>query len=314
MSTTRRAPGELPPRVLRGVEDVVGGPLLAFEPVDGGFSVGGVVGVVTAASGDGLFIKAVPSHHPAANDYRLEARVGPALPAGVPAPALRLFREVDGWVVLGFEPVPGRPAHELWQDDELEATLGALDVSAGLLTPAPAVDVPTVAARMGGRCRTWRSLAGDGRHGPVDRRGLGRWEQEHLDILADLEDQWEQGVDGETLLHFDLRHDNCLVRKDGTVTFVDWGRACTGPPWVDLVCLLLESDLGNRNLEELFVSRGLGRQGHPRDVDGFLVALASYWTHAAALPPIDGAPSLRDRQDHSRRATLRWLAQRWNRY
>ncbi|MGW2159218.1 hypothetical protein [Nonomuraea sp. NPDC001699] len=27
---------------------------------------------------------------------------------------------------------------------------------------------------------------------------------------------------------------------------VDWGRACTGPAWADLVCLLLQSDLGPR--------------------------------------------------------------------
>ncbi len=309
--TARRAWEDLPPALRLAVHRVLGGPPERFEPANGGFSVGGVVGVATSAAGAQLFVKAVPADHPAAVDYRLEARVARALPVGVPTPALLLFDEADGWVVLGFPVVPGHAAREPWHDDELDAALTALSSTARLLTPAPPVEVPTVAERMHGRCRTWRGLVRDGRHGPVTAERVGSWELRHLKRLAEAEDHWPRRLAGSTLLHFDLRHDNCLVRPDGTVTFVDWGRACLGPAWVDLVCLLLESDLDGRDPQRIFDGHDLGRGVDDDAVDGFLVALASYWTHAAALPPPDGAPHLRTRQEHSRRATLAWLAQRW---
>ena len=92
---------------------------------------------------------------------------------------------------------------------------------------------------------------------------------------------------------------------------VDWGRACLGAPWVDLVCLLLESDLGPHDPQQVFLRHPLAADVDAEAVDGFLTALASYWTHAAALPP--GATSwIRARQEDSRQATLRWLAQRWS--
>jgi hypothetical protein len=133
-------------------------------------------------------------------------------------------------VVLGYEPLTGHAAHEPWQDAELDAAVSALRVSTGLLTPAPAVQVPTVADRMAGRCETWRGLVSSGRYGPVEPSRLGRWERDHLDRLADLESRWQYAVEGSTLLHFDLRHDNCIVDADGTMTFVDWGVPARGPP------------------------------------------------------------------------------------
>ncbi len=319
MTTRRRAWHDLPASALDRITTVLGARPREFRPAHGGFSVDGVVGIVSAdRSGPRLFVKAVPGDHPATADYRFEGRVAAALPPGVPTPRLRLVQDADGWVLLGSDVVTGRVAREPWVDEELDAAMTALEnTSRALAWPPSDVVVPTAAQRMAGRCTTWRAIAATGRCGPVSPALLGRWQRSNLARLADVEDHWSTllhggaGPEHDTLLHFDLRHDNCIVGPDGAVTLVDWGRACRGPAWVDLVCLLLESDLGDRDLESLFVRHDFGRAADPGAVDALLVALGSYWTHVAALPPPDGAETLTARREYSRQATMRWLARRW---
>lgn len=310
MRTQRADWCSLPARLRRDVGDLLGGDVATFTPADGGFSVGGVVGVASSGP-DRVFVKAVPTDHPAATDYRIEARVAAALPPEVPTPPLRLAADVGGWVLLAFDAVDGRPATEPWTDDDLTAALAVLTRTADALAAVPGLDVPTVAERMAGRCETWRALERTGRCGPLDVGDLGPWERANLRRLAALEDTWPGRVVADSLVHFDLRHDNVLVTADGAVV-VDWGRACRGPAWVDLACLLLESDLGGRDPERLFAGHPLGQDADPDDVDPFLVALAGYWTHAAALPPPPGAAHLRARQEQSRLLTVGWLRTRWS--
>lgn len=244
---------------------------LEYRP--GGFSWG-VLGVATLESGERVFIKAVYGD---AAGYREEAVVAAALPASVPTPRLRFAVERAGWVLLCFDEAPGALPHEPWWPGELEAALAALTTCARALTPSPVRGVPTLAERMAG----WP----------------GSRERDHPEWLA-----------GDTLLHFDPRFDNFVI--DGMAMLVDWGRACTGPAWVDLVCLLLESDLGGRDPQQIFAGHPLGRAADPVQVDAFLVALASYWTHTSALPGPPHAPHLQARREYSRRATLAWLQAR----
>lgn len=129
--------------------------------------------------------------------------------------------------------------------------------------------------------------------------------------LAGLEDNWQRHIDGKTLLHFDLRADIRVISSAGAVSFVDWGRACTGPAWVDLICLLFESDLGDLDPIHLFAGHPLTHGADPDAVDGSLVALASYWVHAGRQSPIAHAPGLRQQEARCGEATLRWLQQRW---
>ncbi|MEV5324754.1 hypothetical protein AB0K67_11400 [Nonomuraea sp. NPDC052634] len=77
------------------------------------------------------------------------------------------------------------------------------------------------------------------------------------------------------------------------------------------MCLLLESDLGEPDPEEVFTTHPLGRDAPPEQVDALLVALAGYWTRTAAQPGPAHAPHLQDRREQSRRATLNWLRTRW---
>lgn len=311
MTTARREWTELPSSLRSEVEKVLGGSVIRFTPTSGGFSVGSVTGIVEGSNRESLFIKAVPSDHEFVADYRTEARIASALPTNVTYPRARLFLDAKRWVLFASDAVIGHIPHEPWQDDELAAALASLTATSRALTPAPLVDVPTVAERMASRCQTWATLANRGEHGPVRLTNLNNWERAHLNELADIEGRWQRGASGNTLLHFDLRYDNCIIDQSDLAIFVDWGRACLGQDWIDLVCLLLESNLGERDPESIFLGHPLGSTADESSVTAFLVALASYWTYAAALPPVDGAPALRNRQEYSRRATIEWLQRRW---
>jgi aminoglycoside phosphotransferase len=295
-------------------ERQLGSPVQDFRGRPGGFTPG-LTGVAACENGTEAFIKATPIDAPGATDYRREATIAGGLPEQVPAPRLRFTAEHAGWLLLCFDVAPGHTAQQPWHPAQLTAILTTLSSCTEQLTPSPIPDAGTVADRMAGRCQTWRALTTRGDIDSVTFDDLGDWERSNLPRLASLEDTWQHHIDnnadGTTLLHFDLRADNCLITPAGAVNFVDWGRACTGPAWVDLVCLMLESDLGDIDPEHLFTSHPLGHHANPDAVDGFLVALASYWAHAGRQPPITHAPGLRQQQARSGQATLRWLRQRW---
>jgi hypothetical protein len=310
MATKRRSWLEVPAGLRQEVESQLGSPVRDFQARPGGFT-SGLAGVAVCADGTEVFVKATFVDGPGTADYRREAVISGGLPDRVPAPRLRFASERDGWLLLCFDVAPGRTAQEPWDPVELAAVLDTLSSCVAQLTPSPIVDVGTVADRMMGRCRTWRSLATAGEIDGVTLTDLSDWERDNLRRMAGLEDGWQHRIDGTTLLHFDLRADNCLISAAGSVSFVDWARACTGAGWVDLVCLMLESDLGDIDAEHLFTDHPLGQGADPDAVDGFLVALAGYWTLVGRQPPITHAPGLRQQQTRSGQATLRWLEQRW---
>jgi len=299
---------DLPSSARTGIERRLGGAVSAFDPAAGGFS-DGVLGLVTTVA-VGVFIKAVPSDSSSAVDYRTEAAVSQILPSGVPTPRLRFTFEEHGWLILCFDAVAGRHAAEPWTAGQLNAVLRTLRECGNALSSVALPGLPTVAHRMQGRCRTWRSLAETGSHDQLGVDDLSAWERDHLDRLAQVEDGWEREVDGGDLLHFDLRFDNIMLGPEG-VWFLDWGRTHVGPRWVDAVCLLLESDLGAIDAQATFAAHTLGSSPDSRAVDAFLVALASNWTRSAAEPPPPHAPDLQARRIRSRDQTLAWLSDRW---
>lgn len=300
---------DLPASARTGIERRLGGAVSAFDPAAGGFS-DGVLGLGTTVAGR-VFIKAVPNDSSSAADYRTEAAVSHILPSGVPTPSLRFTFEQHGWLILCFDAVDGRHPTEPWTAGQLDAVLRTLHACGNALSSVALPGLPTVADRMQGRCRTWRSLAETGIYDQLGVDNLSAWERDHLDRLAQVEESWEREVDGEDLLHFDLRFDNIMLGSEGGVWFLDWGRACTGPRWIDVVCLLLESDLGAIDAPAAFAAHTLGSSPDGRAVDAFLVALASNWRHSATESPPPHAPDLQARRIRSRDQTLTWLAHRW---
>lgn len=291
------------------LQEQVDGKTINFASTAGGYA-SGVAGLLTA-SGNMFFVKAVPLDSPSSADYITEARVARALASSVPTPRLLHEGSADGWVLLVFDVAMGQTPDEPWPRDQLLTVMKMLDGLSPRLTPSPVWDLPTVADRMRGRCTTWSRLLETGSFGQLSEGDLSEWEREHLPRLAHLEQSWENLVVGETLLHFDLRHDNLKIDDHGRICILDWGRACKGPDWVDVVCLLLESDAGSTDLQGLFGQSARAAAADPLAVDAFLTVLASYWRHAATLTHRVPA-ELKHRREFSSQSTLQWLQQRWH--
>ena len=299
--TRRKEWADLPKGLRSSISAQVPGAVFGVEASDGGFSVDAVVGVLLSDAPVGRFIKAVPEHHPSAPDYRLEAEILSGMPPRAPVARMHQLIETDGWIALVLDALPGRVAREPWTMHDLHATIEALHRVPSRL--AGHVASPSVGARMAGRCTFF---------GAGTSTLLDPWCRKHLDRLKHLESVWADLVVGDELVHFDLRHDNCWMLPNEAAVLLDWGRACLGPRWVDLVCLMLLSDTGGLHPEHVLNDDPIWAEAHPEAVDAFLVALLSYWTAAAAGRPVDGAPALRARQERSRVATKSWLRDRWS--
>jgi phosphotransferase family enzyme len=121
------------------------------------------------------------------------------------------------------------------------------------------------------------------------------WLAGSLPRLAEASSECE--LEGEALLHLDLRSDNLCIR-DGAVIFVDWNHACTGNPAIDAVAwapsLRLE---GGPDPWELVPESG-----------GLAALIAGFFAARAGLPPPATAPGVRDFQRRQAEVALPWAA------
>jgi hypothetical protein len=115
---------EMPAPVRSAIEDRLGSSVTSARSQAGGFSPG-VAARLELTDGARVFVKAVcSSPNPDSPDiYRREARIAAALPAHVPAPALRWSWDDGEWVVLAFDDVDGRAPELPWRPHELERVL-----------------------------------------------------------------------------------------------------------------------------------------------------------------------------------------------
>jgi Phosphotransferase enzyme family len=104
-------------------------------------------------------------------------------------------------------------------------------------------------------------------------------------------------LDGEALLHLDLRSDNLCVRE-GRVLLVDWNHACTGNPAIDVVAwapsLRLE---GGPDPWDLVPESG-----------GLAALIAGFFAARAGLPAPATAPEVRVFQRRQAEVALPWAA------
>ena len=91
---------------------------------------------------------------------------------------------------------------------------------------------------------------------------------------------------GDTLVHGDLRADNLLLRRDGSVAIVDWPWASIGPAWLDTVLLSINVRLFGGDAERVLAELAARTGADPRDFTDVLVGAAGYFLDAA---PATGA-------------------------
>jgi aminoglycoside phosphotransferase (APT) family kinase protein len=299
---------DLPVPVRHAVEAIIGGTVVEATSQPGGFSPGSADRVRTA-DGRRAFVKAVsPAQNPQSPDlHRREARVAAGLPASAPAPRL-LGRYDDGtWVALVLQDVEGRHPATPWRPDELARVLDTLGRLARSLTPSPLPDLNTAAQSLAGDFAGWRRVAAD----PPD--DLDPWVRARLHDLCALADRGLAALDGDTLVHTDIRADNLLLGPDGAVTVVDWPWACRGPAWLDTVLLLVNVRLfGGHDTGPLLARCAASTGAEHGDLLAALAGFAGYFADAARQPPPPGLPTLRAFQRAQADAVVAWLREEFD--
>jgi hypothetical protein len=180
-----------------------------------------------------------------------------------------------------------------WHRSKVDAVLASLDAVHGA---TPRRSLPPADERQFG-LDSWPDVARD--PGPF----LGTeicspgWLSAHLPTLTEA--SAAARIDGDRVLHFDIRSDNLCIR-DARAVLVDWNHACIGNPTLDTASWLpsLQAEGGPRPEEIL-----------PDDTPGLreiAALLAGYFCARAGLPPIPQAPHVRGLQLAQARTSLPW--------
>ncbi len=227
------------------------------------------------------------------------------LPLSAHIPRLLGVLDDGDWVAVVLEDVAGRHPRLPWRISELERVLGALEELQSELTPCPVPDLPRVVEQHQDTFGGWRQLE---KAPPAD---LDSWAGHNLSRLAEREGGWAVEVSGDTVLHGDLRADNVLLTKSGSVVFLDWPGACQGVDWFDpLVMAPSVAVQGGPDPEWLLSHHAGARQADPDALTTLVVATAGYFLHRSLLPAPPGLPALRAFQAKQARAALSWAAGR----
>jgi len=302
----------VPAHVRSAVEQQLGSPVVMAASQTAGFSPG-VAARLQVANGQRVFVKAVapePNPHSPAF-HRREASVVAALPTDIAVPRLlHTYDEgIDGWVVLVFEEVPGHMPAQPWRAAEFERVMAALIELGNQLTPSP-LAVASVGRAPDKFRRTfcgWQRLHDEQ---PSRLAQVDDWARRHLDDLIELETAAPAAVDGDTLLHFDLRADNLLLTAD-RVWFVDWPHACVGADWVDTLCFAPSVTMqGGPTPAEILARHPASHRADPVDITAAIVSIAGFFIYQSVQPPPPGLPTLRAFQAAQGEVARAWIAQR----
>ena len=174
-------------------------------------------------------------------------------------------------------------------------------------SPLPSATVGTANGRFRSGLRGWRQLRDDR---PTRLAELDPWSTRHLDALIGLEETAGAAVEGDTLLHFDIRADDVLLTPE-RVWFVDWPHVCVGAAWVDMVLFAPSVTMqGGPPPEQVIALHPGCRTADTVDVTAAVVATAGFFTHRSLQPTPPGLPTLRAFQAAQGAVARQWVAQR----
>ncbi|MGN9843469.1 phosphotransferase family protein [Nonomuraea sp. H19] len=252
------------PEVVRDAVQTECGPVLKTESAASGI-MPGLAACLHTEDGTRVFLKAIPTSHPAEALHVREQWAAHALPAEVPAPPLLWSTTLKGWHVMMFEYV-NDSAHEADLSPgspDLQPVLDTLALLGDLLTPCPGGAEP-VAVHIAPLQAKGRRLLNNDSLDLADRYLYGRaLDRFHMRPLF-----------GKTLLHYDLSAGNLLVTGTG-IKVVDWAFAVSGAAWVEAA---------------MFAPR-LVQAGHtPEQVDRFLSTVPAW--QAASNDAVTGLAAL----------------------
>ncbi|WP_141013601.1 protein kinase family protein [Nocardioides sambongensis] len=283
----------LPSPIRRTIEQRCGSPVVRADSQRAGFTPG-FASVLTCADGSRHFVKAASTkaQRGFAEAYRVEARKLRMLPPDAPAPRLRWLHDADDWVVLGIEYVDARAPYRPWEPDDLAAASAALVDAAAVLTPAP----PGLDSAVE-EFATWPAY----------------WDASDHPRAADcgaLAARYAAVVDGQTLVHTDVRDDNLLLRPDGSVALCDWNWPVAGAAWLDSLFLLIGPRGDGLDVEAHIAAHPLLAAVEPEHIDIVIALILGHFETSARLPVPRYSPFVRDAQAWQRDVLHDWLAER----
>lgn len=310
---------ELPEPVRVAISDALGA-----EVVDAGRSAGsgftrGFAAPLILAGDRQVFVKAASDQFRFAyHGYQREAVVVPSLPAAIRVPRIvtTAHAEADGerWFAIATEFVAGRMPGNPWTAEDFTIATSTCEAMADALTPSPLAGLDQLTEAL---------LADDALPGlfvsmrdgdqPVPQ-GFQPWLPDRLGELADLVDRYPVALAGNSATHGDLRPDNMLVDRSGTLWTVDWNWLSLAPVWADWVSLLPAARWHGIDTDALLARSPLTAGAAADDVDCFAAMVAAYMLarFGRPIPPGGPMPAVRRHQRLTAWLFLDWLAARRN--
>jgi hypothetical protein len=267
---------------------VVGAEPLEWTPRAGGYSTAERY-TVTLEDGRRVFAKTADAEH-MAEWLRREHEVYASL-RGSFIPELIGFDDDGRQPLLVIEDLGHADWGQSWTPERIGLVRAALDE---LHASPPPPNTAAVRETYAGWFGRWRTVAAD----PEPFLSLGLrprdWLDERLPTIVEAAD--EAPVDGDAVVHLDVRSDN-LCTLDGRAVLVDWNFVSLAAPELDLVCWACSLALeGGPPPWELL-------PGSP----GLAAFLTGIFAASAGLPPPETAPTVREFQARQLAVALDWL-------
>lgn len=179
-----------------------------------------------------------------------------------------------------------------WTREQIDAVLGTL---ADLSGRPPIEGMPRASQTWYGK-GGWPEIAADPEQFLALKVCSPQWLDRHLPAILDVADF--AGLDGDSMVHLDVRSDNLCFRGDQPVLF-DWNHAALGNPQFDIAFWLPSLTLeGGPQPAELLT-----------DPDPAVVALvAGFFASRAGLPFLPKLPLVREFQLRQLEIALPWMA------
>lgn len=274
-------------------EAVLERPILRARRVRGGYTAALRL-VVEHPDNRSTFLKIATSNH-TADWLRSEARAYAAL-EGPFLPAFVAFDDGpdEAAPILALEDLSHAHWPPPWQTQQVERLSDAV-TALGRCTPRTTLALPRV-SQLPMLTRGWHEIAKDPSPFLSLQLVTPLWLERAQPLLLSMD--LERELDGDTLVHLDVRSDNCCFAGERTL-LIDYNWLSRGHPAVDLACAA-----PSMHLEGVSEARSLAVRHLPS-----LVAVAGYFASHAGLPSPAGARSdLRGKQLACCRVTLKWLA------
>ena len=293
---------ELPASVRSEIERLAGARVTRGTTIEAGFSPG-LIARLETADGRSLFVKAcATSINPRTPlIHAREARVLGLIAGLNPVPFLGEF-SCDGWTgvvtlfVSGSQPVA-----------ILSSTDSLFDV-VDTISSFPLQDGIDSHADLLANDFLWFGVAQ-----LIERDGTlsSPWGAANAVTLLRIENDLLAAVEGQSLIHGDLRADNVIVSLNGVAVAIDWPAAAVGNPLFDVLTFATSLALeGHREAADIATLSRAFRTADSTLVTTLLVGLFGHYRWAASLDNPPGIPGVRAYQARLAAVLEQWLTTR----